>query len=147
MDLRKCVSEVARLNNTYSTLKSLPQRLLATSINERMTTVTVVALLQKFNLKDSDLDLEIARGQFMEVSHCLTEWKLLALNLPEFEDCEIDDIESDNKSEEGKRLSFLKKLKQKLSINVTYRLLVNKLLTIGRAEDARRLCTQLTGKQ
>ena len=52
---------------------------------------------------------------------------------------EVYDIEEDHRKAEEKRIGFLEKWKQKMSMKATYRALVESLLDIQRADDARRV--------
>ena len=81
---------------------------------------------------------------FYEISHCLCEWKLAALKL-NISQAEVDAIERENGKAELQRVNFLKIWKQKMTFKATYRVLVEALLSIGRAEDAREVCQTLTG--
>ena len=98
--------------------------------------VTLSDLLKHCELDEDNLDTEIAEDCFFEISRSLSDWKLLALLTEE----EVEAIENDNRTEELKRNAFLKRLKQKLSIMATYKMLVCALLKIERGEDARKLC-------
>ena len=111
-----------------------------------MSAITVESLLEKCDLTESDLNSLIEREHFLEISGCLTVWRLLALKLPKLNKGLVAVIEADHHSEEDRRLNFLELLKQKLSFNATYGLLVRKLLEIGRADDAHSLCSHLKGK-
>ncbi len=110
-----------------------------------MSLITLEALLSDCKLKDSDLDEKLDRSHFPEISRYLPEWRVLSLKLPGFSESVIDAIEVDNGREDGRRLAFLSRLKQKLSVKATYKVLVNGLLEIERAEDAKNLCSFLAG--
>ena len=110
-----------------------------------MATITIEGLLQKFDLNQKDLELEIERKHFLEISRCLTKWKILGLKL-EFSESEVTAIETDIPLEEDRRLKFLEQLKQKRSFNATYGLLLGSLLEIERADDAQTLCIHLKSK-
>ena len=111
-----------------------------------MSAITFESLLNECNLVENDLNLVIEREYFPEISRSLTKWKVLALKLPILSEGVMADITANESHEEDKRLDFLKKLKQKLSYNATYGLLVRNLLKIERAEDARSLCCHLKSK-
>lgn len=111
-----------------------------------MTAISLDELLLESSLTIVDLNVEITPNRYQEIACCLTEWKLVALKLTDFDESEIEAVEADNAYEERRRMSFLKRLKQKFSIRATYKLLVYKLLEIGRAEDARKLCSQVSRK-
>ena len=109
--------------------------------------ITFESLLEQCHLNRSDLNSEIDRAHFLEISGCLTEWKVLALKLPGFSEGMVAAIEANHPNNEGeKRLEFLNLLKQKLTFKATYGLLVRKLLEIERADDALSLCRHLKSK-
>ncbi len=110
-----------------------------------MSEVTLDGLLRDCKLNNNDLDEKISGSDYPKISDYLREWRVLALTFPGFEQCTVDDIERDKKTQKEMRLEFLRILKQKHSIHATYRMLVNGLLDIGRAEDATGLCTILAG--
>jgi len=104
--------------------------------------ITVDSLLKESGLKDADLDTEIDRSHYPNISCCLTDWRVLALKFPDISE---DDIVAEYAQEENRRFAFLKALKKNLAFRATYRLLVDSLLDIKRAEDARKLCHCLKG--
>ena len=107
-----------------------------------MSTVTIESLLEHCGLNESDLSSQIEEAHFLEISSCLTKWKVLALKLPELKG-KWADIEINHSLEENRRLGFVELLKQKLPLTATYGLLVRKLLEIERANDALSLCKHL----
>ena len=107
--------------------------------------ITIEGLLKKFDLNEEDLELEIERKHFLEISHWLTKWRILGLKL-EFSEGEVTAIETNKTFEEDRRLEFLKHLKQKSSFKATYGLLLRNLLEIERADDAQHLCIHLKSK-
>ena len=109
--------------------------------------ITVESLLKECDLNKSDLNSVIKRAHFLEISRCLTKWKVLALKLPRFSEGVVADIKVNHpNNEEERRLEFLEQLKQKLTFKATYGLLVEKLLEIERADDALDLCRCLKSK-
>ena len=111
-----------------------------------MSAIDFESLLKECDLDENHLNSEIEREHFPEISRSLTDWKVLALKLPELSEGVVADIKANEGREEDKRLEFLKQLKQKLSFNATYGLLVRNLLEIERADDARNLCCHLKSK-
>ena len=100
--------------------------------------ITLIKLVEHCGLDEDNLDIEITEDCFHEISRSLSDWRLLAPPLLTGE--EVEAIENNNRTEELKRNAFLKRLKQKLSIMATYKMLVCALLKIERGEDARKLC-------
>ena len=111
----------------------------------KMSTITLESLLKECDLDESDLNSEIERKHFLEISRSLSKWRLLALKLPEFREVVVV-IEANKHDEEDRRLEFLEKLKQKRSFKATYGLLVRSLLEIERVDDAQSLCLHLKSK-
>ena len=101
-------------------------------------------LVKSCGLQEAVLDKEVTYDCFYEISRCLCEWKLAALKL-NISQAEVDAIERENGKVELQRVNFLKTWKQKMTFKATYRVLVEALLSIGRAEDARGVCQTLTG--
>ena len=111
-----------------------------------MSAVTVESLLKESDLTEIDLNYEIERLHFLEISRCLTKWRVLALKLPGLHEGVVAAIENNNHTEQDKRLEVLEQLKQTLSFQATYGLLIRTLLEIERADDALSLCRHLKGK-
>ena len=109
---------------------------------------SVQDLLQQCGLQGAWLEREIARDHFQELSCYLTEWRELAPWLY-ISDTEITNIDLENiyGRAGAKRVSFLKRWKQKRCAKATYLALVEALLNIKRVEDARGLCQLLTGRK
>lgn len=106
--------------------------------------VSIQDLVSICGVEEACLEREVIYTHFHEISRHLSQWKLLSpkMNIAQ---PEVVAIESDNQNAEIQRLSFLETWKQKMSIKATYRVLVESLLSIGRAEDARGVCQVLTG--
>ena len=108
-------------------------------------TVTLPSLLQHCELTESDVEIEVDERDYLEVARCFTEWRQVA-PLCGIETNEIDDIERDYKTEETKRVEFLKAWKGKFAFNATYISLIQALLKRSRADEARKVCMHLKGK-
>ena len=107
--------------------------------------ITIERLLKECDLDENGLRAKIEREHFPHISGCLTEWRVLALTLSDFDQSVVADIETKRREEE-KRLEFLEQLKQRHSLDATYELLVRNLLEIKRADDAQKLCGHLKSK-
>ena len=101
--------------------------------------VSLQDLVKSCGIEEVLLDREVTYVHFYEISRCLCEWKLAALKL-NISQAEVDAIERENGKAELQRVNFLGVWKQKMSFRATYRVLVEALLSIGRAEDARGVC-------
>ncbi len=108
------------------------------------TTPSVNDLVSHCKLEEKDLLEFIDLGDFNLLVPHLSEWEKIALDFEMSE--ETENIKSNNRKEEDRKVNFLKELKQKCSIKLTYSLLVRTLLKNKRAEDARCICLVLAGK-
>ena len=112
----------------------------------KLAKVSIQALVKSCGISEACLDREVTYERFNDISSYLTQWKRIVSNLNISQD-EVDAIENDNpKKAEMQRISLLHTWKQKMSFTATYRALVDALLDIGRAEDARGVCQILKGK-
>ena len=102
-------------------------------------------LVKSCGVQEALLDGEVTYECFYEISRCLSEWKLAALKL-NISQAEVDAIERENGKAELQRVNFLGVWRQKMTFKATYRVLVEALLSIGRAEDARGVCRTVLGE-
>ena len=110
-----------------------------------MAALSVQDLVKSCGVQETLLDKEVTYIRFYEISRCLCEWKLAALKL-NISQAEVDAIERENGKAELQRVNFLGVWRQKMAFKATYRVLVEALLSIGRAEDARGVCRALLGE-
>ena len=115
-----------------------------TNTTATMANVSSQDIISSCGVEDTCLDREVTKEHFYELSHYLTQWKLLAPNMNISQD-EVETIEREHTTVEMQRIIFLNTWKQKMSSKATYRALMDALLSIGRAEDARGVCKTLTG--
>ncbi len=111
-----------------------------------MATPCVEELMTYCKLEETDLHKFIDESDFNKLAPCLSEWKQLALEFKFTMSKEIENIESNNKKEEDKKINFLRELKQQYSFKLTFKFLVSTLLELKRAEDAKCICLALAGK-
>ncbi len=111
-----------------------------------MATPCVEELMAYCKLEETDLHKFIDESDFNKLASCLSEWKQLALEFKFTMSKEIENIESNNKKEEDKKINFLRELKQQYSFKLTFKFLVSTLLELKRAEDAKCICLALAGK-
>ena len=108
--------------------------------------VSVQELVRSCGLEEASLESEVTYVHFDDISRYLSKWKRLATKMT-ISQPEVDDIESDHPNKaEMQKVSFLDTWKQKMTFKATYRVLMEALLSIGRAEDARGVCQILRGK-
>ena len=111
----------------------------------KLARVSIQDLVKFCEITEDWLDREVTYERFNDISSHLTQWKRIVHSLNISED-EVEAIENDQPKAEMQKISFLKTWKQKMSFKATYRALVDALLSIERAEDARGVCQILTGK-
>ena len=105
--------------------------------------MSISELVGHCQLREDGLDLEVTNDRFHEICRSLSQWRRLApiLNVTEA----VEDLENDRGNEEMKKNAFLTVWKQKYAMTATYRKLIEALLRIERAEDARKICQLLSG--
>ena len=111
---------------------------LAILYQAKMAGISIQEVAAHCKVEEAWLDREVPYTSFYEISRCLSQWKFLAPKM-NISQAEVDDIEEDHRKAEEKRIGFLEKWKQKMSMKATYRALVESLLDIQRADDARRV--------
>ena len=107
--------------------------------------VCIQDLVKSCGVEEACLGKEVIYVHFHEISRYLSQWKLVSPKM-NISQAEVETIESDNRKSEMQRVSFLDTWKQKMSMKATYRALIEALLSIGRAEDARGVCQVLISK-
>ena len=107
--------------------------------------VSIQDLVKSCGVEEASLDREVTYECFYEISSYLTQWKRIAPKL-DISKVEVEAIESEHQKAEMQRVLFLDTWKQRMSFMATYRVLVDAMLSAGRAEDARGVCKTLTGK-
>ena len=101
-----------------------------------MGTVTLEDLVKHFDLSDESLNRECTDEHITDLSQYL-DWKILASYL-ELTEPEVDEVDSDGKNEQEKRLKALQKWKRKSAFKATYKKLIQALLKSGRADHAQK---------
>ena len=105
--------------------------------------ISVQDLIMSCGLEDASLlNKEVEDVEFYELSQYLTKWKLLASKLGVKAD--VYTIESERA--DMQRVKFLEMWKQRCAFKATYRVLVDALLSINQADNARGVCQILRGK-
>ena len=107
--------------------------------------VTLSSLLQRCELTKSDVQIVVDEKSYSEVARCFTYWREVA-PLCGIKTNEIDDIELDYRTEQEKRVGFLKTWKKRSAYEATYFCLIQALLKISEADEAWKVCTHLKGK-
>lgn len=99
----------------------------------------VTAFLEKYQLGEEFLDIEVSRRDLVKLSRCLDCWKMFA-RAADFHEAEVVAVERDGVDEVDRRYKALNKWQQKYSINGTYRALIESLLTIDRTDIVEDIC-------
>lgn len=108
--------------------------------------ITVKDLKEHFKIPDDILNKEILEEFIVKISTFLEAWRMVAPHL-ELSKQDIESIDCDAKSEDEKRLLMLQKWKQISIFNATYRKLLEALLSIKRADQARKVCQMIMANQ
>lgn len=106
--------------------------------------ISIDDLVQHCEIERGTLRGEVSSNLFHEISGFLTEWERISPKLG-ITQPEVEAIIDDNRTEEKRRIGFLKKWKQKFSIKATYEALIGALLSIDRSDDAKNMCQLLKG--
>ena len=109
-----------------------------------MAAITLEELLKKVGVCPEKLDKSISDDHLREVASFLPSWRKVAVYLKLSEN-DLDDIEQEGKDEQDKRLRVLQKWKGKFGYKATYRMLVEVLLSIAKADVAEKICHLLKG--
>ena len=102
-------------------------------------------LVKECGIQEAWLGREVAPEHYYEISGYLSQWRQLAITRFNIPEGTVENIESDNRTAEERKVSFLRTLKQRMSMQATFRALIEALLSIGRTDDARGVCQILTG--
>ena len=114
----------------------------ASNLKSARMAVTLPLLLQHCELTESDVQIVVDENNYSEVARCFTDWREVA-PLCGIKTNEIDDIERDYRTEQDKRVGFLKTWKKRLAYEATYFCLIQALLKIS---EAWKVCTHLKRK-
>ena len=109
-----------------------------------MAAVTLQELINHVGVVDKALDERCSDEHINKISQYLP-WKLVAPHLL-LTETDIDDIDRDGKGENDKRWKALLTWKERQAFKATYKMLIEGLLTTGRATCAESVCSLLKGK-
>ena len=108
--------------------------------------VTLDDLLGEVGVTHAQLDKPCSPENLREIALFLESWRELAPHLG-LSSAQVEAIERDAHSEQEKRLKILESWKAKFAFKAKYRLLVEVLLKIGRANIAEEICRLLVQQQ
>ena len=101
--------------------------------------LTAEKIAEESGVPRAKLDEECSKEHINEISLFLTSWKTLAPHLY-LEDTDIEEIDQDGKTEQEKKLKTLQKWKERFIFQATYKVLMEALLKIGKADRVRKVC-------
>ncbi len=105
--------------------------------------MTFCSIMEHYQLQEEDCNKPISDSHLAKISQSICEkWRLLPSHL-KMEPIVTKDIDRESKSEEEKRLEFLKRWKQERGLDATYKELINALLEIQCRRDAEKVCELL----
>ena len=102
--------------------------------------VTLQDVATQAGLKTLDvLDQECSQQVLLRLAKYCVDWQLTGLCL-ELTEAEITAVDEDCRTAEQKRAGMLRKWKEKFAFKATYRVLIEALLSCGKASDAINAC-------
>ena len=110
-----------------------------------MAAITLEDLLKKVGVHSEKLNDSISDDHLREIGIFLTLWRKVTTYLGLSEN-DLGDVEQEGKDEQDKRLKALQKWKGKFGFKATYRMLVEVLLKLAKADTAEKICHLLKGK-
>ena len=109
-----------------------------------MAAITLDELLKATEIHPEELDKCISDYHLREIALFLTSWCKVVTYLG-LSESDLDAIEREGKNEQDKRLKALQKWKGKFAFKATYRMLVEVLLSLAKADVAEKICYLLKG--
>lgn len=102
--------------------------------------ITLPDIERRFHLSQGHLDKQCTTEHVLHIAGQLKSWELLAPHLG-LDDRQIEAIKRNNDTEEGRRAATLVKWKEVYAFRATYKMIINALLAIERADLATEVCT------
>ena len=109
-----------------------------------MAAITLEELLEEVGLHCEKLNNSISDDHLRAIAIFLTSWRKVATYLGLSEN-DLDDVEREEKDEQDKRVKALQKWKGKFGFKATYRMLVEVLLQLAKADIAEKVLLLLKG--
>jgi len=107
-----------------------------------MSGVTLDELLKEVGVSSSQLDEACTSEHLQDIALFLESWRIVAPQLG-LSKVQVEEVESDSRAENEKRLKILESWKAKFAFKAKYTILVTALLKIGRADQAEQVCRLL----
>lgn len=109
-----------------------------------MAAIELEELLKEVGVRVENLNEPISDNHLHEIASFLTSWQTVASKLC-LNEIDQDTIEREGKSEEDKKRKMLQKWKGIFAFKATYRMLVEALLSLAKADVAEKVCRLLKG--
>ena len=110
-----------------------------------MAAITLEELLEEVGVHPEKLNESVSDDHLRAIAIFLTSWWRVATYLGLSEN-DLGDVEQEGKDEQDKRLKVLQIWKGKFGFKATYRMLVEVLLQLAKADIAEKICHLLKGK-
>ena len=110
-----------------------------------MSGVTMDELLKEVGVAPSQLENACTREHLQDVALFLESWRTVAPHLG-LSGTEVEEVERDGTEEKAKRLKILEAWYAKFAFKAKYRVLIEALLKIGRADQAVKVCRVLVSQ-
>ena len=101
--------------------------------------VTLDELLKEVGVAPSQLDETCTKEHLQDVALFLESWRTVAPHLGLYRS-EVEEVERDGTEEKAKRLKILEAWYSKFAFKAKYRVLIEALLKISRADQAMKVC-------
>ena len=110
-----------------------------------MSGVTLDELLKEVGVTPSQLDVTCTREHLQDIALFLESWRTVAPYLG-LSETEVEEVERDGTEEKVKRQKILGSWYAKFAFKAKYRVLIEALLKIGRADQAMKVCRVLVSQ-
>ena len=110
-----------------------------------MSGVTLDEVLEEVGVTRSQLDNACTEEHLQDVALFLKSWRLVAPHLG-LSSTDVEDVERDGTEEKAKRYKILEVWHEKFVFKAKYRVLVEALLKISRADQAVKVCRLLVSR-
>ena len=111
-----------------------------------MSGITLDELLKEVGISPEQLNETCTIDHLLNIALFLTSWRTLAPHL-QLSSGEVEVVDVDAHGEKERRQMCLKLWKDKFAYRATYRVLVEALMKIGNADQAKEVCRLLESQQ
>ena len=110
-----------------------------------MSGVTLDEILEEVGVTPSQLDNACTREHLQDVALFLESWRTVAPHLG-LSSAKVEEVERDETEEKAKKQKILEAWRAKFTFKAKYRVLVEALLKISRADQAVKVCRLLVSR-